>query len=58
MIVEELLRQIPNGSVRFIHKDEDPRDYRVNFQKIKQERLVSFDFSFRQLLSLLCLWVS
>jgi nucleoside-diphosphate-sugar epimerase len=35
MIVEELLRQIPDGKVRFVHKDEDPRDYRVNFQKIK-----------------------
>jgi nucleoside-diphosphate-sugar epimerase len=36
MIVEELLRQIPDGKVRFISKEEDPRDYRVNFQKIKQ----------------------
>jgi len=36
MIVEELLRQIPDGKVRFINQEEDPRDYRVNFQKIKQ----------------------
>lgn len=35
MIVEELLQQIPDGKVRFVHKEEDPRDYRVNFQKIK-----------------------
>jgi nucleoside-diphosphate-sugar epimerase len=36
MIVEELLRQIPAGKVQFVQKEEDPRDYRVNFQKIKQ----------------------
>lgn len=37
MIVAELLKQIPDGRVRFIPKEEDPRDYRVNFQKIGQE---------------------
>ena len=35
MIVEELLKQIPDGKVRFVHKEEDPRDYRVDFQKIR-----------------------
>jgi nucleoside-diphosphate-sugar epimerase len=35
MIVAELLRQIPNGKVRYVHKVEDPRDYRVNFDKIR-----------------------
>jgi nucleoside-diphosphate-sugar epimerase len=35
MIVDELLRQIPEGKVRFVAKEEDPRDYRVNFEKIK-----------------------
>jgi nucleoside-diphosphate-sugar epimerase len=37
MIVEEALKQIPNGSVQYVHKDEDPRNYRVNFDKIKNE---------------------
>lgn len=37
MIVDELLKQIPDGKVKYIHKDEDPRDYRVNFDKIKHE---------------------
>ena len=35
MIVDELLGQIPDGKVRFVSKEEDPRDYRVNFEKIK-----------------------
>jgi nucleoside-diphosphate-sugar epimerase len=34
MIVEELFKLIPDGKVRFVYKEEDPRDYRVNFQKI------------------------
>jgi nucleoside-diphosphate-sugar epimerase len=37
MIVDELLQQIPEGHVKFVHKDEDPRDYRVRFDKIKNE---------------------
>lgn len=36
MIVEELLKQIPDGRVKYVHKEEDPRDYRVNFDKIKK----------------------
>ncbi len=35
MIVEELRRQIPDARVRYVQKDEDPRDYRVDFTKIK-----------------------
>ena len=35
MVVEELLKQIPDGRVMYIYKEEDPRDYRVNFDKIK-----------------------
>jgi len=35
MIVEELRRQIPDSRVRFVQKDEDPRDYRVDFSKIR-----------------------
>jgi nucleoside-diphosphate-sugar epimerase len=37
MIVDELLKQIPNGRVKFVHRDEDPRNYRVNFDRIKNE---------------------
>jgi len=35
MILDEILKQIPDGTVKFIHKDDDPRNYRVNFDKIK-----------------------
>jgi nucleoside-diphosphate-sugar epimerase len=35
MLVDELIRQVPDGKVRFVHKTEDPRDYRVKFDKIK-----------------------
>jgi len=34
-ITEHLLAFEPRAKIRFIHKDEDPRDYRVNFSKIK-----------------------
>lgn len=35
MIVDEILKQIPDGRVKYISVNEDPRDYRVNFDKIK-----------------------
>lgn len=35
MVVGKILKQIPNGKVQYVHKEEDPRDYRVNFDKIK-----------------------
>jgi nucleoside-diphosphate-sugar epimerase len=37
MIAEELLRQIPEGKIRYVHRTEDPRDYRVSFEKIRRE---------------------
>lgn len=37
MIIDELLRQVPEARVKYIRKDEDPRDYRVNFSKIRNE---------------------
>ena len=41
MLVDELREQVPELQVKFVAKNEDPRDYRVNFSKIR-ERL---DFS-------------
>lgn len=36
-IVSLISKRIPEMRVRFVHKDEDPRDYRVNFGKIKNK---------------------
>jgi nucleoside-diphosphate-sugar epimerase len=36
-IVELLRQRIPAGEIQFVHKAEDPRDYRVSFEKIKRE---------------------
>jgi nucleoside-diphosphate-sugar epimerase len=46
-IVDLLRRRVPQAEVQFVSKDEDPRDYRVSFDKIesqlnfKTERTVS-----------------
>lgn len=37
MIVDEILKQIPDAKIRYVQKDEDPRDYRVSFAKIQKE---------------------
>ena len=37
MIIEKILKQIPDGKIKYVKKDEDPRDYRVSFEKIKKE---------------------
>ncbi len=37
MIVDEILKFIPEAKVKYIQKNEDPRDYRVSFEKIKNE---------------------
>jgi len=34
-LVREITRQIDRGSVVYTHRDEDPRDYRVGFEKIQ-----------------------
>lgn len=36
MIVEEITKQIPGCQVKYVKKSEDPRDYRVSFDKIKE----------------------
>lgn len=37
MIVNEILKVIPDGNIKYVEKDEDPRDYRVSFEKIKEQ---------------------
>ncbi len=34
MIVDEVLKLIPEGQVKYVERNEDPRDYRVTFEKI------------------------
>ena len=36
-LVEFLRERFPQAQVQFVHKDEDPRDYRVSFEKVKDE---------------------
>lgn len=35
-LVEVMGEQIPTGRVSFVHRDEDPRDYKVSFEKIRE----------------------
>jgi nucleoside-diphosphate-sugar epimerase len=37
MIAEEILKIIPDAKIKYVQKSEDPRDYRVDFSKIKKE---------------------
>jgi nucleoside-diphosphate-sugar epimerase len=37
MIAEEILKIEPSAKVKYVSKNEDPRDYRVNFDKIKNK---------------------
>lgn len=37
MIAEELLKVVPDAKIRYVSRSEDPRDYRVDFSKIKNE---------------------
>ena len=34
-LVEEIARQTPRGNVSYVKRDEDPRDYKVSFDKIR-----------------------
>jgi nucleoside-diphosphate-sugar epimerase len=36
-IVELLRERIPSAAIEFVHKDEDPRDYKVSFEKINDQ---------------------
>lgn len=37
MIADEILKFAPQAKIKYIHKDEDPRDYKVDFSRIKNE---------------------
>ncbi len=37
MIMDEVCKVVPNVKVKYVESSEDPRDYRVNFDKIKNE---------------------
>jgi len=37
MLVEEITKQIPSSQIKYVKKNEDPRDYKVNFDKIKDK---------------------
>lgn len=37
MIIEEVCKVVKDTKVNYVEMDEDPRDYRVNFDKIKNE---------------------
>jgi nucleoside-diphosphate-sugar epimerase len=36
-LVELVRERLPEADVRFVHRDEDPRDYRVAFERIRSE---------------------
>ena len=36
MLVNEIKKLLPKASVKYVHKDEDPRDYKVDFSKINR----------------------
>ncbi len=36
MIVDMIRKYLPGAAIEFVHKEEDPRDYRVNFSKIEK----------------------
>ena len=37
MLVDEIKKVLPNSKIKYVKKNEDPRDYRVNCDKIKKE---------------------
>lgn len=45
MIVEEIVKFIPDAKVKYVEKNEDPRDYRVSFEKIKN--VLGFELMFK-----------
>ena len=36
MLIDEIRAVVPSGTVSYVHRDEDPRDYKVNFDKVRE----------------------
>lgn len=45
MIVDEVVKLIPDAKIKYVSKNEDPRDYRVAFEKIKNK--LGFELMFK-----------
>ena len=45
MLVNEIKKVLPNSKIKYVVKRDDPRDYRVNCDKIKNE--LGFKISMR-----------
>ena len=45
MLADELLKSIPHSKIKYVNKNEDLRDYRVNSDKIKRE--LGFEITMR-----------
>ena len=37
MLIDEIKKILPDSKIKYVKKDDDPRDYRVNCDKIKRE---------------------
>ena len=37
LLIKEIVKSLPNANVKYVHKTEDPRDYKVDFSRIKKE---------------------
>jgi nucleoside-diphosphate-sugar epimerase len=37
MLADEILKVLPKARIKYVHKEEDPRDYKVDFTRIKNE---------------------
>ena len=45
MLINEIQKELPNLKIKYVKKDDDPRDYRVNCDKIKNE--LGFEISMK-----------
>lgn len=43
MLVEEVVKQLPDAKVKYVQRNDDPRDYKVSFKKIND--ILRFDIS-------------
>jgi hypothetical protein len=45
MLIDEIKKVLPKAKIKYVNKNDDPRDYRVNSDKIKRE--LGFQISMR-----------